>query len=168
MRPGQVLACATLSTLAAGALRAGPDAERNKELVSRFNEAVNAQDLAALDAVAAASFVRHSQATPDVEVTSLEQFKGYLKANHEIFPDERITLSQLVAEADRVAFWGRYAGTQRGPMGPFPASGKRMEIDIAGVFRIADGRIAELWIVWDNLAALAQLGHFPPPATPAK
>ncbi|NIT61864.1 MAG: ester cyclase, partial [Aliifodinibius sp.] len=26
-----------------------------------------------------------------------------------------------------------------------------------------EGKIAELWVEWDNLAMLQQLGHYPPP-----
>ncbi len=44
---------------------------------------------------------------------------------------------------------------------PFPPSGKRARFDFAGVFRGEDGRIAEMWIVWDNVTVLSQLGHFP-------
>ncbi len=44
-------------------------------------------------------------------------------------------------------------------MGPFPASGKRMSVEFSGVFRIEDGRIAELRLVWDNVYVLRQLGH---------
>jgi steroid delta-isomerase-like uncharacterized protein len=116
----------------------------------------------ALDTIVAANFVRHSQATPDLTVGNLEQFKAFLRQDAATFPDSRVTTHQLVAEGDRVAFHGTYAGTQEGPMGPFPASGKRMEIEFFGVFRIEDDRIAELWVAWDNLAALTQLGHWPP------
>jgi hypothetical protein len=31
------------------------------------------------------------------------------------------------------------------------------------MFRIEAGNIAELWVTWDNLAGLVQLGLFPPP-----
>jgi predicted ester cyclase len=72
-------------------------------------------------------------------------------------------LDTLVAEEDRVAFWGKFSGTQDGPMGPFPPTGRRLESEIGGMFRIEAGRIAELWVTWDNLSGLAQLGHFPPP-----
>ena len=48
-------------------------------------------------------------------------------------------------------------------MGPFPATGRRLESDCAGIFRIQDGKIAELWVTWDNMAGLAQLGLLPPP-----
>ena len=51
-------------------------------------------------------------------------------------------------------------------MGPFPATDKRMELDIAGVFRIEDDKIAEIWVTWDNMAGLAQLGHVPSPEVP--
>lgn len=31
-----------------------------------------------------------------------------------------------------------------------------------GILRIEEGKIAEIWVEWDNLNALTQLGHFPP------
>ncbi len=34
---------------------------------------------------------------------------------------------------------------------------------MGGIFRLEDGKIAEMWVTWDNLSALMQLGHFPPP-----
>ena len=62
-----------------------------------------------------------------------------------------------------MAFWLKYEGTQKGQMGPFPPSNKKMQLDIGGIFRIQNGKLAELWITWDNLASLIQLGHFPTP-----
>lgn len=31
-----------------------------------------------------------------------------------------------------------------------------MSLDFGAIFRLHDGRIAELWVIWDNMAALAQ------------
>ncbi len=141
--------------------------QRNKALVSRFGEAVNARDYETLRQILAPDFVRHCQATPDVAVQTSAQFIDYLKADAAVFPDSKQTLQRMVAEGDQVGFVVTYEGTQEGAMGPFPASHRKMHLDVGGVFRIADGRLAELWITWDNLAALTQLGHFPPqPATP--
>jgi steroid delta-isomerase-like uncharacterized protein len=151
-----------LPLLAAGCAAPTTPLEANKDLVRRFVQAGNERAFDALDTIVAANFVRHSQATPDLTVGNLEQFKAFLRQDAATFPDSRVTTHQLVAEGDRVAFHGTYAGTQEGPMGPFPASGKRMEIEFFGVFRIEDDRIAELWVAWDNLAALTQLGHWPP------
>ncbi len=137
--------------------------QRNKALVNRFGEAVNARDYEAVRQILAPDFVRHCQATPDVVIHTSDQFIDYLRADATVFPDSRQTLQRMVAEKDLVGFTVTYEGTQEGPMGPFPPSHKKMRLDVAGVFRIANGKLAELWVTWDNLAALAQLGHFPPP-----
>ncbi len=137
----------------------------NKALVEAFVEAGNKNDLEAFDRLLAMDFVRHCEATPDVTVTTREDFKQFYRETARTFPDQRMTLDTLVADGDRVAFWGKFSGTQHGAMGPFPPTGKRMESDCAGIFRIEDGRIAELWVTWDNLAGLAQLGLLPPPTS---
>ena len=46
-----------------------------KILVRRFEEAMNMRQLDALDEVVAPNFVRHCQATPNLDVRSLEQSK---------------------------------------------------------------------------------------------
>jgi steroid delta-isomerase-like uncharacterized protein len=136
--------------------------EQNKALVRRFGEASNARNFDAVRELLAADFVRHSQASPNVSVTSRDQFIDYLKADAAVFPDSRQTLEHIAAEGDLVAFWVLYEGTQEAQMGPFPPAHKRMRLDSSGMFRIRNGKLAELWVTWDNLAALTQLGHFPP------
>ena len=137
--------------------------ESNKQLVRAFADAGNASDLDAFDTLLAPGFLRHCEATPEIAVTTREGFKDFYRETAKTFPDQRMTLETLVSEGDRVAFWGTFSGTQEGPMGPFPPTGRRMESQIGGMFRIEEGRIAELWVTWDNLAGLAQLGLFPPP-----
>jgi steroid delta-isomerase-like uncharacterized protein len=137
----------------------------NKSLVLSFAAAGNDNDIEAFDTLLAPDFVRHCEATPDISVASREEFKQFYRDTAQTFPDQRMTLEALVAEGDRVAFWGTFSGTQEGPMGPFPPTGRRLESDIGGMFRIEAGRIAELWVTWDNLAGLAQLGLFPPPGS---
>jgi steroid delta-isomerase-like uncharacterized protein len=140
--------------------------EANKELTRRFVAAVNATDWDALDEIVAEDFRRHCQATPDVQVRSREEFKQLLESFLVSIPDQRMTIEMLVAEGDKVAGYGTYAGTQTGPMEGFPATGKPVEAKFMTILRIEEGRIAELWVEWDNMAMLAQLGLFPPPAPP--
>ncbi len=136
-------------------------AEDNKALVRRLGEAMNSRRLDLLDDIVAPDFMRHCQATPGVNVTSLEAFKAYLRQDSDVFPDSVQTLERQVAEGDSVAVWFTYEGTQRGAMGPFPASGKKMRLDVGALLRVRAGKIAEMWVTWDNMAALAQLGHLP-------
>jgi len=142
--------------------------EANKDIVRRFSEAVNNNNYDSLDDIVTANFVRHSQATPEVKIRSLEEFKQFGKINSESFPDMKGAIEMMVAEGDFVAVYVTFTGTQKGPMGPFPASGKKMESKTMGIFRLENGKIAELWIEWDNLAMLIQLGHFPPPGASEK
>ncbi len=135
--------------------------EQNRLLVQRFGEAMNTRHFELLDEVVAVDFVRHCQATPQVDVRSLEQFKDFLRQDLVTFPDSVQTPVHLVAEGDMVAGWLTYEGTQLGPMGPFPPSGRKMRLDVGAFMRIEGGKIAEMWVTWDNLAAIGQLGHGP-------
>jgi steroid delta-isomerase-like uncharacterized protein len=136
--------------------------EQNKALARRFGEAMNTRQFDLLDKIVAPDFLRHCQATPEVDVRSLQGFKEFLRQDATVFPDSVQTLKHILAEGDLVAVWATYEGTQRGQMGPFPPSGKKMQVDFGAILRVENGRIAELWVTWDNLAALAQLGHLPP------
>jgi steroid delta-isomerase-like uncharacterized protein len=153
LTPILIAACATTA----------PDGTESRALVQRFVEAANAHEYGELDDLLTPGFTRHSQSTPTVQVRSREDMKAFLREDASAFPDGRVTIESTTVEGDRVAFRGEYSGTQAGPMGTFPATNKAMQVDVSGVFRIEGGRIAELWILWDNLAALAQLGHWPPP-----
>ncbi len=83
------------------------------------------------------------------------------------FPDQRVTIQKLIAEGDEVAGLATYTGTHAGPIGEFPATGRSVESTFLAFFRIEAGRIAELWVEWDNVAMLTQLGLFPPPPPPS-
>jgi predicted ester cyclase len=136
--------------------------DTNKQLFIQGIEAVNSRNWAALDTQIVANYVRHCQATPQVQIRSLEDFKAYLKQDAATFPDSRITIDKMVAEGNLVAFYCTYTGTQKGPMGPFPASDRKMILEFAGIHRVENGKLVETWLTWDNLATLTQLGHFPP------
>lgn len=137
--------------------------EANKDLVRRFTATINAADWDALDTLLTEDFHRHSQATPGVQVISRADFKKLQESFLATMPDQHITIEMLVAEGDKVVAYATYAGTMTGPMGEFQPTGRRAESRFLSIFRMEDGRIAELWVEWDNLAILSQLGLFPPP-----
>jgi len=137
--------------------------EDNKNLVHRFTIATNTADWDAFDELLTTDFKRHSQATPNVQVNSIEDFKKLQESFLVSIPDQLITIEILIAEGDKVAAYATYSGTLTGPMGEFPATGKTVESKFITIFRIEEDRIAELWVEWDNLAMLTQLGLFPPP-----
>jgi steroid delta-isomerase-like uncharacterized protein len=140
------------------------DIEANKDLVRTFGEAINSANWEALDDILTDDFQRHCQATPDVTVKSAEEFKALQRSFLETFPDQRLDPEVIVAEGDRVGFMGTYSGTHLGRLGDIPPTGNKAKTRAVGFFRIEGGRIAELWVEWDNISFLSQLGLFPPPA----
>jgi steroid delta-isomerase-like uncharacterized protein len=140
------------------------DPEQIRDLIRRLEEAMNSRKLELLDDIVADDFVRHCEATPDFDVRSLEDFKEFLRQNTTSFPDNVQTFVQVVVEGDRAGIWTTYEGTQDGPLGPFPATGRTVHFDFGGVLRVENGKIAELWVTWDNMTILGQLGHLPAPA----
>ena len=140
--------------------------EGNKAIIREFVTVMNDKDFDRLDNLLTQNFARYSQATPDLQIRSREDFKQFAKDDATTFPDNHVTLESIIAEGNKVAFYATYRGTQDGPMGPFPPSGKQMELEFSGVFRLEGGKIAELQVTWDNIAVLAQLGYFPLPDPP--
>ena len=53
--------------------------EKNKATVRRFIEAMNNREFAILDQLLAPNVVRHCQATPGIQVRSLDDFKEFLQ-----------------------------------------------------------------------------------------
>ena len=164
MRSVLCVLCAGLAALALGCSNMPcPELEANKDLVSRFIELLNAADWDGLAEVAAEDFVRHSDATPGPPITSLEAFIELQEVFLASMPDQAVTMKRTIAEGDCVAVLATYSGTQTGPVGDFPPTGNFAEVQFLTLFRIEEGMIAELWVEWDNLAMLEQLGLFPPP-----
>lgn len=135
----------------------------NKETVRRMVAAINARDFDALDDVVAADVHRHCAATPDATVENREQFKQLLRHDLASFPDARQNIGLMLAEGDLVALRAVYSGTQDGPMGPYPPTHRRVEIPFLGILRVEQGKVAEIWVEWDNLGPLIRLGHLSPP-----
>jgi len=53
----------------------------------------------------------------------------------------------------------RFRGTQRGALGPYPPTGKVMDVEYIAIYVVRGNQIVEAWAEWDNLAGLKQLGH---------
>ena len=136
----------------------------NVQVVTSMIEAVNQRDFDALETYISANVVRHSAATPGVKVSNLEEFVEFLKGDLAVCPDAQQEVEIIFGSGDKVAVRATYVGTQTGAMGPFPPSGKRLELPFMGILRLEEGKIVEMWVEWDNMNALTQLGHFPIPS----
>jgi predicted ester cyclase len=136
--------------------------KKNREIVVKTFEIVGNGDYEGMDTYIADNYVRHCQATPELVIESLDAFKEFIRNDRKSIPDQKLNVKMLVAEGDLVAFWATYTGTQTGQMGPFPPTGKSVDLDFSGVHRLENGKVVETWVTWDNVTILGQLGLFPP------
>jgi len=132
----------------------------NKELSRRFTELFSTDDEALADEVLAPDVVFHGT-TGDGELRGIEQMKAFVAAYRRAFPDATSTVEDQLADGDKVVTRWRARGTHRGELGPMPATGREFEMDGVTIERIADGRIAEVWVARDELGLLRQLGPAP-------
>lgn len=137
----------------------------HKATVRRMLARLSAGDVAGFTDCLTPNYVRHSQAMPPdlQEIRGKAMMHEWLQSNRVPFPDYHEELEWLVGEGDFVTWRSRGTGTQSGPLGPFPATNKRMDVVIIGMHRFEGGLVAETWTSWDNLAVLMQLGHMGAP-----
>jgi steroid delta-isomerase-like uncharacterized protein len=134
--------------------------EQNKAVVRRLIEDHwNAKNRALASELFAPTVAIH---TPDGVLNGLDGASMLLQAYATAFPDFRLIIDDLLADADKVAFRWTFNGTHSGPLANIPASGKQVSVsNNVGIFRIADGKVNESRLCWDKYALLQQLGALP-------
>jgi len=139
--------------------------ERNKAVIRKAHASLAAGDFEAFKSLISPNYARHCQAMPPAlqEIHGSEEFFGFLEEWIKAVPGYTDTISNMIAEGDRVAYVSTMSGTQTGPIGEFPASGKTFTLVNIIIQRLEDGKIAETWVSWDNVAFLSQLGLMPEP-----
>ena len=133
---------------------------QNIAVATAMVEAINHRDLDKLDQLVAPDVVRKSAATAGIAVNNLDDFKAFLESDFSTVPDSTMKIDVIFGNDQFVAMRAIYSGTQEGQMGPFPPSGKYFELPFIGILKLENGKISEIWVEWDNVYALNQLGHF--------
>ena len=130
--------------------------EANKAVVRSFVEAWNTRDFDRFEKLMADDAVLH------VSGGDLSCNPAGTRAIAEewttAFPDWRFELLTLLAEDDRVVAHVPYSGTHRGAIVGIQPTGASCVVDEIVIFRLADGKIAEAWEVFDEAGMWRQLG----------
>jgi steroid delta-isomerase-like uncharacterized protein len=135
-----------------------------REVVRQWVEAWNKRNPQAVGALTAPDFVRHDANSPDLVGPEAEmQFVAAVVA---AFPDLHFAVNQVVAEGNLVADHLTGTGTHQGEFLGVPPTGRAVRIQTMETYRIADGQVAEQWVITDVLGVLQQLGVIPLPDQP--
>ena len=90
----------------------------------------------------------------------LDVFRTAIEGVMRAVPDSGWKTLRLVAEADVVVCHNRWTGTYGGAAfrGVTIPKGKRFSVEHIHIYRLAEGKIAEHWVVRDDLGMMQQTG----------
>jgi steroid delta-isomerase-like uncharacterized protein len=132
---------------------------RNVETVRRYWEAHNRGDLDTLATFVAPDAVTTDRAR-DLTFHGPEGMRAFKQGLLTAFPDLIGTMERVVDAGDIVVCQEIAHGTNIGPLGPLPPTGRRFSLPVCVVFRFnAHGRMQSADFYWDQLTMLTQLGH---------
>ena len=132
-------------------------AEENKSLVRRYlDEVWQERNIAALDEFLAPNYRRYLSPTagPLTPEGQRQRITGFRAA----FPDLHLTLEDIFADGDRVAFRSTIRGAHQGVFQGLAPTGKQVTVSLLDVVRIENGRFAEHWGGPDLWDLLRQIG----------
>jgi steroid delta-isomerase-like uncharacterized protein len=92
------------------------------------------------------------------QTLSRDGFAQRLLASRAPFPDLRFDIAEVVADGDRVAIGWTMRGTQTGPLGDRPPSGRAISVQGMTIYYFVEGRIVGHRQVVDRLTVARQLG----------
>ena len=133
-------------------------AEEAKAITRRHIEkVVNEGDIAAIDELFATTVAFHDSAAPGGNIRGTSNLKQFFTDLHTAFA-MHFTVEDMFAEGERVAC--RWTGhfIHRGEFAGIPPTGKEAIVPGMGIFKIAGGKIEEVWVNFDALGLMIQLG----------
>jgi len=130
--------------------------QENKNIVRRYQEIYNSNNLDALGEVVAEDLL-----TPKIMPGVGMGLEGGRKVHMTTLigmPDWHTAIDDMIGEGDKVVARITMTGTHTGDFYGIPATGVR--VDFTGIYlvRIANGKIVEHWGEEDGVSLLGQLG----------
>ncbi len=135
--------------------------------VKSIIDVLNSGSMEGLDKVMAADIVDHQQ-DPTVTTTGLQGAKDMFAMVRTAYPDFKQEILGMSTSGDRTYIHFRMTGTNTGPWGDMPATGKTTDVMGVDIFRFQDGKCAEHWGYMEEMKMMTQLGLMPAPGEEPK
>jgi steroid delta-isomerase-like uncharacterized protein len=133
--------------------------ESAKAALGKFAEAVNTGKFDLFDEVVAPNCVDHDPA--DGQAPGPAGYRMFFSGMRTAFPDMNVTPELIVQDEDTIAFAYTLNGTQTGPLGKIPPTGKKVRIRGMQISKFKDGKMVERWGSSDERTLLKQIGVIP-------
>jgi predicted ester cyclase len=123
----------------------------------RWVEGLNRGDVSVADETFAPNCLIHITGSPDPNLP-VAGFKQMVSGLLAAFPDLHFTIDdQIVADGEVATRWTA-EGTNTGPLGDVPPTGRRVRVEGLILDRVEHDRVVERWEQWDQMGMMRQLG----------
>lgn len=129
--------------------------EENKSLVRSYYDEVMG-GLSGVDALLTDDFVDH-HFPPDMPPGPAGVRKFFLEIVGPSFSDILIDIDYLLAEGDKVDCHFTFCATHSADFAGVVAKGNKIRLPAISTFRIAGGKLAEAWEIFDSASFMSQL-----------
>ena len=136
------------------------DCERNKAAKRKYFDALNAQNLDAIDELFAPDYVLHMAGSPDLE--GAESLKQMVAGSLAALSEMRAQVEDMIAEGDKVVTRWTITAVHSGEFMGVPPTNRRLTMNGIIIDHFVDGRVVEAWESFDMHGLMAQLGTTEP------
>lgn len=130
----------------------------SEQLVHGYVEAWNRQEYSAIPELVSKSVVVHNPTAPDGVVHGRDELETFMRGVVAGFPDFHVTILGLLANEDRVMYEAELMMTHEGEFEGIPPTGREVEIREMANCHVADGRIQEYRVYFNQQEVFEQLG----------
>ena len=131
--------------------------EEMKALSERMLQVWNEGNLGLIDELFTPDYVGHEVDTAE-DLVGADALKEWVTSVRTSYPDFKITAEEIIVGDDRVVTRWTATGTNTGPRGDLPPTGKQVRFSGVTISRVVNGKIAETWGFYNQAAVLLQLG----------
>ena len=128
-----------------------------KMLGDLYCEARNKVDLSILDKVYSPDVIVYDCSLPKA-IVGLDALKSYYAGNHKAIPDFHMVLEDMIVKGDKIIWIWHVSGTNTGSFGELPPTNKPLDFSGVAIDRVADGKVVEEWVYFNQMDVFDQLG----------
>ena len=132
--------------------------EENKEILRHQVDEINKGNLEVLSEYHAPDCIYHDNTRLLVGADAYKESIARAKA---AFPDLYVTINNIIGEDDYLAIRYTQESTFTKKFHNWEPNGKRIKYETQELYQFKDGKIVEVWSIYDDLDLLRQLGAIP-------
>ena len=127
-----------------------------KALAEKEIKVWNGGPLSLFDEIFSSEYVLHRN--DGIDIIGIDASKENVTSTRTSFPDFNVAVDDLIITGDKVVMRWTITGTNTGPLGDLPPTGKKFKVSGVTIGHFVDGKAREAWMFYNEVLSLSQLG----------